>query len=83
MRLMRRLLWLAPVAALCGCGQPRIVEDTPMAVSVRYDGLVQSLAAATDAAQHACAARGRTAHLRATETMGIAEHYAHFDCVER
>jgi len=81
MRLARGILCLAMLAGLSGCWHMRIVEDTPMAVSIRYDGVVRSLEDATAAAQKACAAHGKIAHLRATETIAAAEHYAHFDCV--
>jgi hypothetical protein len=74
-------LWLVVLAGLCACSQVQIVENTPMAVSVRYDGVVQTLEDATAAAQKACAAYGKTAHLRTTEMIATIEHFAHFDCV--
>jgi hypothetical protein len=77
----RSPLWLAVLVGLCGCPQARIVENTPTAVSVRYDGIVQSLEDATAVAQKACAAYGKTAHLRTTEMIATIEHFAHFDCV--
>jgi hypothetical protein len=72
---------LVLLAGLCACSQARIVENTPTAVSVRYDGVLQTLEDATAAAQKACAAYGKTAHLRTTEMIATIEHFAHFDCV--
>ena len=77
----RSPLWLVLLAGLCACSQARIVENTPSAVSVRYDGIVQSLEDAAAAAQKACAAHGKTAHLRTTEKIATIEQFAHFDCV--
>jgi hypothetical protein len=74
-------LWLVVLIGLCGCSEARIVENTPTAVSVRYDGIVQTLEDATAAAQQACAAHGKTAHLRTTEMIATIERFAHFDCV--
>jgi hypothetical protein len=77
----RSPLWLVVFVGLCGCSQVQVVENTPSAVSVRYDGIVQSLEDATAAAQKACAAHGKTARLRSTEMIATIERFAHFDCV--
>ncbi len=77
----RRPLWLVVLIGLCACSTGPIVENTPAAISVRYDGIVRSLADATATAQKACAAHGKTARLRRTEVIAAMERYAHFDCV--
>jgi hypothetical protein len=81
MGLARSPLWLAVLVGLCGCSQARIVENTPTAASVRYDGVVETLEDATAAAQQACAAHGKTAHLRTIDMIATIERFAHFDCV--
>jgi hypothetical protein len=81
MRLTWGSLWLGLLAALCACSQAQIVENTPTAVTVRYGGVTQTLEAATAAAQAACAAHGKTAHLRGTEEKGALERFAYFTCV--
>jgi hypothetical protein len=52
------------LAVLCGCSGPRIIENTPAAVTVRYDPIVDSLEDASAAATKACAAYGKIARLR-------------------
>jgi hypothetical protein len=74
-------LWLAALVGLAACSEARIVEKTPAAVTVRYDGVVQTFDGAAAAARKACAAYGKTAHLRRTEVLAAVERYAHFDCV--
>jgi len=44
----------------------RIVERPDTHVSVRYDGVMNGLDQATQLAQKACAAHGKTAQLRKT-----------------
>jgi hypothetical protein len=80
MRLARGSLWLVVLFALCACSEIQIIENTPLAVTVRYGG-VATLEDATAAAQSACAARGKIAHLRDTEEKGVLERFAHFACV--
>jgi hypothetical protein len=75
------LLSITALAGLCACSTLQITEDTSMAVSVRYDGVVHTLADATAAAQKACAAHGKTAQLRTTDKQGNFERFAHFNCV--
>jgi hypothetical protein len=79
----RGSLWLSILAGLCGCSAEdvRIVENTASAVTVRYDGITQSLAEATAAANKACAAFGKTAHWRTTSDVGFYGRNAHFDCL--
>jgi len=80
----RGSLWLSMLAGLCACSADvQIVETTASAVTVRYDGITQSLEDAAAAANKACAAYGKTAHWRSTSKMGISERSAHFDCVSR
>jgi predicted RecB family nuclease len=61
----------------------RVLENTSMAVTIRYDGVLKTLDDATTAARKACAAYDKTAQLRRNEVIAIAERYAHFDCVSR
>jgi hypothetical protein len=82
MRLARNWLSLVTLAALCACSGPRITEDTPQAVTIRYDGVVQTLEDATTAAQTVCATHGKTAQLRTTDIKAALERFAHFACVE-
>jgi hypothetical protein len=81
MRLAGRSLGLVVLAALCACSDLRITEDTPNAVTVRYDGVVQTLDDATAVAQRTCATHGKTAHLRKTDVRAALERFAHFDCM--
>ena len=69
------------LAGLCACSGVRITDDTPTTVSVRYDGVFQTLGDATAAANTACSAHGKTAHLRSTDVRAALERFAHFDCV--
>jgi hypothetical protein len=59
----------------------KITEDSPAAVSIRYDGVIGTLGDATAAANQACAAHGKVAHLRSTDEKAAFERFAHFDCV--
>jgi hypothetical protein len=68
------------VVGLCACSQVEIVENTSQAVSVHYGGM-KKLKDATAVADQVCGKYGKTAHLRSTEDIGIAQHSAHFDCV--
>jgi hypothetical protein len=77
------VLMLAGAVGLAGCSGPTITEDTPTAVTVRYDGIVSRLADATALAERTCARHGKTARLRRTtnEKHYLAERFAHFECV--
>jgi hypothetical protein len=81
MRLVGRTLGLVVLAGLGACSDLRITEDTPSAVTVGYDGVVQTLADATAVAQRICATHGKTARLRTTDVRAALERFAHFDCV--
>ncbi len=80
-RSRRTCFALVLLAGLGACAQQQVIENTATSVTVRYGGIGESLDDAAAAAQQACAAHGATAHLRATENLGIEERYAHFDCV--
>jgi hypothetical protein len=69
------------VIDLCACSPLVMTEDSPETVSIRYDGVVKKLDDATAAANQACAAHGKVAHLRDTEAKAALERFAHFDCV--
>jgi len=81
MGLARCSLWLVALAGLCACSDLQIKEDTPVAVTVRYDGVLKTLDDATAAAQSACAAHGKTAQFRNTDVKAALERFAHFACV--
>jgi hypothetical protein len=74
---------LAFVLALAGCATPAVIEKSPSAVTVRYNGLDVTLDDATRMAEKACAQYSKTARLRKTAFigLGLGERYAHFDCV--
>jgi hypothetical protein len=76
-----RALGLVTLAALGACSPLAITENTPTAVSIRYDGVVRNLDDATAAANQACAANGKVAHLRTIDEKAALERFAHFDCV--
>ena len=82
-----RVFWafalLAILAETSGCWEMKVEESTPQAVSIRYDGLIQTLEDATEVARKNCARYGKTAHLRKVDETTTAERYAHFDCVSR
>lgn len=72
------------LAVLCGCSGPRIIENTPAAVTVRYDPLIDSLEDATAAATQACAAYRKIARRRESETRKtLMDRSAHFACVSK
>jgi len=66
-----RSLWLR-WSSLPGCPPVglRMVDDTPTSITIRYDGVAQTLGEATAAAQKACAAHGKIAQLRDTDVKG-------------
>jgi hypothetical protein len=81
MRVVRRILALSMLISLVACTGLRVVENTPSAITVRYDG-VETMDDVTAAANKACAAHGKTAKLRKTETRPtLLRHFVHFDCV--
>ena len=78
-----RIVALAAVAGLAACSGMEVLEDSPASVSIRYDGVAATEDDVAAAANRLCAAHGKIAHLRSSETKGVIEHYAHFECVSR
>ena len=79
---MRGIALVSGVVALAGCsGTPTLVENSAMAVTVRYNGISDSLADATKIAQKACADHGKIARLRKVSDQGLGQHFGHFDCI--
>jgi hypothetical protein len=74
---------LVMLAALAGCSGMEVLDDSPVSVSFRYDGVSATMDDVTAAANRLCAAHGKIAQLRSSETKGVIEHYAHFNCVSR
>ena len=66
--------------AASGCSSPAVVESSATAVTVRYSSL-DGIDEATQVAQKACAAHGKTARLRNSANFGLNDRYGHFDCV--
>jgi hypothetical protein len=80
----RRLGWIAALPALlCACASQRLTEDTPASVTVRYDGVLTTLDAATAVAEQTCASHGKKAELRNSDMRAVFERFAHFNCVGR
>jgi len=79
---MPRIVLLAVLFALVACtSTPTIVENSATAVTVRYDGIANNIDDATQLAQKACAAHGKTARLRNVSDQGLGQHFGHFNCV--
>jgi hypothetical protein len=78
-----RATLVAVAVMLAGCTAPAVTEDSPNAVTIRYDGIVNGIDDATAAAQRACARHGKTAQLRKTAYQGLGAglRFAHFDCI--
>ena len=81
MKIYPGFLLLLVLAAACGCSGMKVEESTRQAVSIRYDGVVETLEDATEVARKACARYGETVHLRTINEVTTFERYAHFDCV--
>ncbi|MFZ2006415.1 MAG: hypothetical protein WB697_06170 [Stellaceae bacterium] len=60
-----------------------VLEDSPSSVSIRYDGVSATEGDVAAAANRLCAAHGKIAQLRSSDTKGLVEHYANFNCVSR
>ena len=71
---------IAALVLLAACSGPTIVENSLIAVTVRY-GAADGLDGASELAQKACAAHHKAARLRNTADFGLTDRYAHFDCV--
>ena len=78
-----RIFALAAVAVLAGCSGMQVLEDSPNSVSFRYDGVAATLDDVTATANRLCAAHGKIAQLRRSDTKGVIEHYANFNCVNK
>ena len=80
---MHRIAFLlSGLLALTACtATPTVVENSPTAVTVRYDGVVNGIADATQVAQKVCASHDKTARLRKVNDEGIGQHFGHFDCI--
>ena len=76
-----RIFALAALAGLTGCSGMEVLEDSPTSVSLRYGAMSEDDALAE--ANRLCAAHGKVAQLRSSETKGVLEHYANFNCVSR
>jgi hypothetical protein len=80
-RRIARTFGFAALLGLSACSASQITEDTPTSVSVRYDGVFQTLDDATATANKACAAYRKNARLRDTYIRAVLDRVAHFDCV--
>lgn len=78
-----RIFALVALAGLAGCSGMQVLEDSPTSVSIRYDGVSATMDDVTAAANRLCAAHGKIAQLRSSETKGAIEHYANFNCKGR
>ena len=80
---LRSAIAILGLAALAACTGPQLLEDSPQAVTVRYDAVVHTLADATRLAREACARHGKSARLRNVDYqgLGVGERFAHFDCI--
>ena len=79
---MPRIALLSGLLALVACtSTPTIVENTATEVAVRYDGIVNSIDDAKQAAQKACATHDRIAKLRKVDDEGLGQHFGYFNCI--
>lgn len=72
----------AVLAALAGCARVVVLEDTPSSVSLRYGGTTTEDDALAEA-NRLCAAHGKVAQLRSSDTKGVLERYGNYNCVSR
>ena len=79
---MPRIALLSGLLALVACtSTPTIVENTATEVAVRYDGIVNNIDDAKQAAQKTCAAHDRIAKLRKVDDEGLGQHFGYFNCI--
>jgi len=79
---MYRIALFCGLLALTACtATPTVVENSPTAVTVRYDGVANGIDDATQVAQKVCASHGKTARLRKVNDEGLGQHFGHFNCV--
>jgi hypothetical protein len=65
---------------LAGCSGVAVIESSATAVTIRYsaaDGIDEAILIA----QKTCALHNKTARLRNSANFGLADRYAHFDCL--
>jgi hypothetical protein len=77
-----RIFAVAALAGLAGCSGMTVLEDSPTSVSIRYGGTTTEDDALAEA-NRLCAAHGKIAQMRSSETKGLLERYANFNCVSR
>jgi hypothetical protein len=77
-----RIFAFAALAGLAACSRMEVLEDTPTSVSIRFGGTTTQDDAFAEASR-LCAAHGKVAQLRSSETKGVLERYANFNCVSR
>ncbi len=83
MAFARGCLWLVALIGLCACSEVELTENSTQEVTVHYYGVIPlppNLEDATSAALKACAAYGKTAHLRKIDQATGLERFAHFTC---
>jgi hypothetical protein len=83
MKVHRAFPLLLILAGVSGCAGMKVEESTAQAVSIRYDGIIETLEDATEVARKDCARYGESVHLRTTKEVTTFERYAYFDCVSR
>ena len=71
------------MGGLADCSGMQVLEDSPTSVSIRYDDVSVTQDDVTAAANRLCAAHGKIAQPRSSDTKGVFEHYANFNCVNR
>ena len=76
-----RVLALSVLGGLGACAPRKITDDTDTMVTIRYDGVVDTLDDATATANKLCAAHGKVAKLRDADMKAVLERFAHFSGV--
>jgi len=77
-----RIFVVAALTSLAACSRMEVLENSPTSVSLRYGGTVTEDDALAEA-NRLCAAHGKIAQVRSSETKGVLERYANFNCVGR
>jgi hypothetical protein len=67
MKLYRGFLLLLVLSGAYGCSVLKVEESTPQAVSIRYDGVIETLEDVTEVARKSCALYGKTVHLQTVD----------------
>lgn len=76
-----RVFALAALVGLAACSQMHVLEASPTSVSIRYGGSATEDDALAEA-NRLCAEHGKVAQLRSSDTKGLLERYANFNCVK-